>query len=136
MIRSKILTAAALIVVSLALGLLTAFALQAKEIGVAEFTDKTRVQGVILQGKYLVVHDEEKMSAGQACVYIYSYNDGEDFDKVAADRSKLVASFHCVPVQRDPAREVVLTFGASKDPSVFELKEIQLPGSTHGHRVP
>jgi hypothetical protein len=107
-----------------------------KEIAIVDFTDKTKVGDAVLFGKYVVVHDDAKMATGEPCLYIYSYKEGEAIDQVAGQPGRLVLSFHCRPVERSKAREVILTLGMSKDPSVFVLREIQLPGSVEGHQVP
>jgi hypothetical protein len=67
-----------------------------KETAVIQLFDRTRVMRVILEeGKYLFEHDDERMSRGDACMYIYSLVDGK--------QDKLVVSFHCTPVARNCA---------------------------------
>jgi len=110
-----------------------------KETAVVEFTDKTKVMGAVLYGKYFVVHDEARMAKGEPCLFIYRYNEGEPLDQIEGQSGRLIVSFRCRHVDRSAAREPVLTLGMTSgaDPSVlFELREIQLPGSTVGHQVP
>ena len=61
-------------------------------------------------------------------MYIYSY----EGDK----QGKLVVSFHCTPVERPKARDVIVCLAMTDSPDVFLLKEIQFKGSTKGHLVP
>ena len=105
-----------------------------KDMSVVDLTDKTRVMKTILQGKYIFIHDDEKMAKGDACFYIYEYN-VDAAGQPEAKPDKLVVSFHCEPVQRAKATHIVLTYGMV-NPELFELREIQFTGSTEGHRVP
>lgn len=99
-----------------------------------EFIDKTRVFGVVLEGKYIAVHDDEKMAAGEPCFYIYPYAGGK-VQEVALSGKPLVA-FHCRPVERKKAQNTVMTVGMTTTPGIFELREIQFAGSTKGHGIP
>ena len=94
---------------------------------VTTFDNPVKVQGVVLQGKYLFVHDEAAMARGDACTYIFK---GE-----AALADKLVASFHCIHVERTKAPNFVLRFRETT-PGVVELTEFQFKGDTASHRVP
>ena len=105
-----------------------------RDISVVDLSDKTRVAKTILQGKYIFVHDDEKMAKGEACFYIYEYC-ADAAGQPEARPDKLVVSFHCQPVQREKARHIILTYGMV-NPELFELREIQFTGSTEGHRVP
>ena len=95
---------------------------------VVEFTDKTKLGGEILLGKYYFEHDDSRMARGEACMYVYAY----DGDKAG----KLVVSFHCTPVERPKVRETVVSLAMTSSPGVFLLQEIQFAGSTKGHVVP
>jgi hypothetical protein len=99
-----------------------------KETVVVEFTDKTKLADVILQGTYVFEHDDSRMARGEACMYVYGYVNGK------AD--KLVVSFHCKPVERVIAKELVMNVEMTRAPDVFALKEIQFAGTTKGHIVP
>ena len=94
---------------------------------VTTFANPVRVQGVVLQGKYLFVHDEAAMNRGDECTYIFK---GE-----AADADKLVASFHCIHVERAKASNFILRFRETT-PGIVELTEFQFSGDTAAHRVP
>ena len=99
-----------------------------KQDGVFEFTDKTKVGEAILLGKYYFEHDDSRMARGEPCMYVYSYERGK--------AGKLVVSFHCTPVDRPKARDVIVSLAMTGSPDVFLLKEIQFKGSTKGHLVP
>jgi hypothetical protein len=95
---------------------------------VVEFTDKTKLGGEILFGRYYFEHDDSRMARGEPCMYVYSYEEGK--------AGNLVVSFHCTPVDRPKARDVIVSLVMSSSPDLFLLKEIQFKGSTKGHLVP
>jgi len=99
-----------------------------KDAAVVEFTDKTKLGGEILFGTYYFEHDDSRMARGEPCMYVYKYEQ----DKAG----KLVVSFHCTPVDRPKARDVIVSLAMSNSPDVFLLTEIQFKGSTKGHLVP
>lgn len=105
-----------------------------KDMSVVDLPDKTRVMKTVLQGRYIFVHDDEKMASGAACFYIYEYS-ADATGQPEARPDKLVVSFHCQPVQREKATHIVLTYGMVNS-ELFELREIQFTGSAEGHRVP
>ena len=98
-----------------------------KRRAVTEFATPVSVQGVVLRGKYLFVHDDAAMNRGDACTFIYQ---GE-----VEARDKLVASFHCIHVERAKAKNFVLR-SRETTPGVVELVEFQFGGDTAGHAVP
>lgn len=98
-----------------------------KRKAVTEFNNPVTVQGVVLKGKYLFVHDDAAMSRGEACTYIYK---GE-----SEARDKLVASFHCIHVERARAQHFILR-SREIAPGIVELLEFQFSGETAGHAVP
>lgn len=99
-----------------------------KRKAVTEFRNPVSVHGVVLEpSKYLFVHDDAAMSRGDACTYIYK---GE-----AEMRHKLVASFHCVHVERARAKNFILRWRETT-PGIVELVEFQFSGETASHAVP
>jgi hypothetical protein len=98
-----------------------------KRKAVTEFPDPVTVQGVVLKGTYLFVHDDAAMSRGDACTYIY---EGE-----VEKRDKLVASFHCIHVERARARKFTVR-SREIAPGIVELTEFQFSGETAAHGVP
>jgi hypothetical protein len=105
-----------------------------KEMSVANIPDKTKLLKTTLQGKYIFVHDDAKMAKGEPCLYVYEYSE-DQAGQPEVKPEKLMVSFHCQPVERPKADHIVLTYGMLST-DLFELREIQFPGSTEGHRVP
>lgn len=98
-----------------------------KRRAVTEFFNPVIVQGVTLKGKYLFVHDDAAMNRGEACTFIYK---GE-----AEDRDKLVASFHCIHVDRTATKKFVVR-SRETSPGRVELVEFQFGGEKMAHGVP
>ena len=105
-----------------------------KEMSVIDVPDKTKLLKAVLQGKYILIHDDEKMAQGDPCFSVYEYAEDQT-GKPEALPDKLVVSFHCQPVQRGKVNQIVLTLGMISS-ELFELREIQFAGSSEGHRVP
>jgi hypothetical protein len=97
-----------------------------KRKAVAQFEKPVTVQNVVLKGKYLFVHDDAAMKRGDACTYIYK---GE-----AEMRDQLVASFHCIHVERAMVNNFILRTRETA-PGSIELLEFQFSGETAGHGV-
>ncbi|HWQ33687.1 MAG TPA: hypothetical protein VNQ79_12610 [Blastocatellia bacterium] len=92
------------------------------------FPDLVRLQGALLKGSYIIIHDEEQMARGKDCLYVYASVKGEP--------GKLVTSYRCEPVERARTDQFLITLSGSNAYLVPEVREIQFPGSTKGHRVP
>ena len=98
-----------------------------KQKATVQFNDPVRLQGVLLKGEYLFVHDDAAMVRGEACTFVY---------KGDADiASKLVVSFHCTPLQRQKVDSFVVRT-EQVSPGVNELREFQFRGETEAHGVP
>ena len=97
-----------------------------KQKSVVVLNDPVRLMGVTLKGTYLIVHDDTLMAAGQACTFVYK-GEGE----IAKN---LVASFHCVPVQRAKVDSFVVR--TELIGGFNELREYQFSGDTEAHQVP
>ena len=98
-----------------------------KQKAVAQFNEPVRLQGVLLKGEYLFVHDDAAMRRGEACTFVYKGD--------AEVAGKLVVSFHCTPVQR----QKVSSFSVRTEqvsPGINELREFQFSGETEAHEVP
>jgi len=98
---------------------------------VIEFTEPVKLLGAILRGSYLFLHDEGKMARGEPCTWVYGRGDTGKFDK-------LIASFHCIPVEREaPAKQFLVTIVGVNSPFTLpEVAEYRFAGSTEGHKVP
>lgn len=98
-----------------------------KQSAVTNFEQAVVLHGVTLKGQYLFVHDDAAMQRGEACTFVYEGN--------APIASKLVVSFHCIPVQRVKAKHFILR--SIETPSgITELQEYQFAGDTEAHAVP
>jgi len=98
-----------------------------KRRAVTEFANPVTVQGVVLKGKYLFVHDDAAMNRGDACTFIYK---GE-----AEVRDNLVVSFHCIHVERAKAKNFIFRSRETAQ-GIVEVLEFQFSGETAGHGVP
>lgn len=92
------------------------------------FPDLVRLNGALLKGSYVIVHDEDRMARGEDCLCVYTSEKGKP--------GRLVASYRCEPVQRDKTDQFVIVLSRPSMYFVPEVREIQFPGSTKGHRVP
>ena len=98
-----------------------------KQKAVTEFATPVIVQGVVLKGTDLFVHDDAAMNRGDACTYIYRGK--------AEVADKLVASFHCTHVERAKANSFTVRT-LETTPGTVELREFQFSGETTAHAVP
>ena len=98
-----------------------------KQKAVTQFPNPVTVQGVVLKGEYLFVHDNAAMDRGEACTFIYK--------GIAEAPDKLVTSFHCTHVQRSMVKHFT-TRTLETAPGHMELREFQFSGETAGHAVP
>jgi len=98
-----------------------------KQKAVVQFNDPVRLQGVLLKGEYLFVHDDAAMMRGETCTFVYK----GDSDIA----SKLVVSFHCTPLQRQKVDSFIVRT-EQVSPGVNELREFQFSGETEAHGVP
>ena len=98
-----------------------------KRKAVTTFDNPVMVQGVVLKGKYLFVHDDAAMNRGDACTYIYK---GE-----AEVHDKLVVSFHCIHIDRAKANNFIWR-SRETAPGIVEMIDFQFSGETAGHGVP
>src|ERR1041384_1696124 len=87
---------------------------QEKETVVVEITEPLKLQDTMLQGSYIFEHDEGRMAKGEPCMYVYTNDKGKP--------GKLIASFHCTPVERELAKNVVLSVMVTSEPGVWKLK--------------
>lgn len=97
-----------------------------KQRAVMTFTTPVKLQGVMLKGEYLFVHDDAAMARGEACTFVYK--------GTVESASKLVAKFVCTPVQR--AKVGSFTVRTNDVTGVSVLTEYQFEGDTESHGVP
>lgn len=91
-----------------------------------EFIDPVQLLNVTLKGRYIVIHDDGLMARGEACTFVYKEN----------EPSKLVVSFHCIPVDRAKVSTFTFRTGLAPDGKTLELREFQFAGQTEAHQVP
>lgn len=83
------------------------------------------VGGHILQGRYVIEHDNDRMARGEPCTHIYAY-----------DNQKLpVVRFHCTHLERGRAGENIAVLISVGD-GMQKLTEFQFAGETAAHGVP
>ena len=96
---------------------------------IVNFPDPVSVQGHLVMGPVLIVHDEEKMARGEPCSTFYR------FDPSRGPRDEIV-SFHCTPVQRPIASSTTFVVNNGPDTSCKRLVEYQLAGESEAHAIP
>ena len=79
----------------------------------------------IMQGRYVIEHDNDRMARGEPCTHIYAYEDQE----------KPVAAFHCVHLERDRASKNTVVLISTGD-GWQKLTEFQFAGETASHGYP
>lgn len=79
----------------------------------------------VLQGRYVIEHDNDRMARGEPCTHIYAFN----------NQRLPVVAFHCTHLERDAAKahRVVL---ASTGEVRQKFIEFQFAGETGAHGVP
>ncbi|HMF98636.1 MAG TPA: hypothetical protein VKE96_30255 [Vicinamibacterales bacterium] len=96
------------------------------------FTEVTRVCGHYLAGDYIVVHDDNKMAAGEPCTTFYRMRKGKP--------AVAEVSFRCSPKQRAPVAQTTIwtvpTVGVTSATQSLDLVEFQLAGDPEAHVVP
>lgn len=98
-----------------------------KRKAVVEFPKPVAVQGIVLKGTYLFVHDDAAMNRGDACTFIYK--------GVAEIPDKLVTSFHCIHMERTKVNKFTWR-SRETAPGIEELVDFQFTGETAAHGVP
>lgn len=97
-----------------------------KHKAVVEFIDPVQLLNVTLQGRYLIVHDDELMARGEACTFVYKID----------DPTKAVVSFHCIPVERKKVGTFTFRTALAADGKTVAVREFQFAGETEAHQVP
>ena len=80
----------------------------------------------ILQGRYVIEHDNDRMARGEPCTHIYAYN----------DRTKPVVAFHCTHLERDRNGTNTVALETIGDGSMQTMTEFQFAGEAAAHGVP
>lgn len=90
------------------------------------FMRPVRVGWAILQGRYVIEHDNERMARGEPCTHIYAF----------ADRKNPVVTFHCTHLERDRTKRNIVVVASTSDPGIQRLTEFQFAGETASHGYP
>lgn len=80
----------------------------------------------ILQGRYVIEHDNDRMARGEPCTHIYAYN----------DQKTPIVTFHCTHLERDRAKQGVVVVTTTSDGNLQKLTEFQFAGETASHGYP
>ena len=80
----------------------------------------------ILQGHYVIEHDNARMARGERCTHLYAFN----------NRRTPVATFHCTHLERDRSPENVVVLANTADSNMQKLAEFQFAGEPFSHGVP
>ena len=99
----------------------------ARQTSVVWFMKPVRVGDSILQGKYIIEHDNDRMARGLPCTHIYS-----------ADKPQTpVVKFHCTHLERPQADRDVVELVSTGDASVpAKLGAFQFAGESAAHGMP
>jgi hypothetical protein len=80
----------------------------------------------ILQGHYVIEHDNDRLARGEPCTHIYAFN----------DRTKPVVAFHCTHLERARANQNTVALATAPDGLMKVLTEFQFAGETAAHGYP
>jgi hypothetical protein len=100
-----------------------------KRWAIVNFTDTVALQGHMLMGPYLVVHDDARMAKGEPCTTFYR------FDPVKGPQAAEL-EFMCKPAQRAACDKTTVSVGYDPTLGVHKLLEYQFAGDDEGHGVP
>lgn len=80
----------------------------------------------ILQGRYVIEHDNGRMARGEPCTHIYAYN----------NQQTPVVAFHCTHLERDRPSVNTAVLSSVGDGTMQVLSEFQFAGEHAAHGVP
>ena len=94
------------------------------------FKRPTMIGRSVMQGRFVVEHDNERMARGEPCTHIYAY---DDYNK--GDKSKPFATFHCTHLERGRATTNSVVLESLAD-GWQRLTEFQFAGESASHGYP
>ena len=97
----------------------------ARQAAVVWFMQPVRVGGNILQGRYVIEHDNDRMARGEPCTHIYAYN----------DQKNPVVAFHCTHLDRAAGKDNTVALYSTGD-GHKKFVEFQFKGETGAHGYP
>lgn len=86
----------------------------------------TLVGRSILQGRYVIEHDNDRMARGEPCTHIYAFS----------NRNNPVVTFHCTHLERDASSRNVVVLASTADAGMQKLMEFQFAGEAFAHGYP
>jgi hypothetical protein len=89
------------------------------------FKHPTWVGKSIVQGRYVIEHDNDRMARGEPCTHVYAYD----------DRETPIATFYCTHLERDRAGQPKVGLITTSD-GFKKLTEFQFAGETAAHGYP
>ena len=96
-----------------------------RQIAEVWFKRPTMIGRSIVQGRYVIEHDNDRMARGEPCTHVYAFD----------NRETPVATFHCTHLERDATgknRVVLITL----PDGMHKLTEFQFAGETAAHGYP
>lgn len=89
------------------------------------FMRPTWIGKSIVQGRYVIEHDNDRMARGEPCTHVYGFD----------DRETPVATFHCTHLERDRAGKPTVVLVTMPD-GFQKLTEFQFAGEAASHGYP
>ena len=130
--RSRILVGALLVVGLLAVGTLaasSAVTTPSRQEVVAYFVRPTVIAGAIVQGRVLLVHDDQLMAKGEPCTTVYRLGPRRGLQEK-------IVSFMCRPTRRDTVNKFTVTCSRAALTGPDVVTEYQFAGDPEAHGVP
>lgn len=90
------------------------------------FKRPTLIGRTIVQGRYVIEHDNDRMARGEPCTHVYAFN----------DQKTPVATFHCTHLERDRASDNLVMLIDDTPSGMKRLTEFQFAGETASHGYP
>jgi hypothetical protein len=100
-------------------------AVPARQATVVWFMQPVRVADKILQGRYVIEHDTDRMARGEPCTHIYAYD----------DQKTPVVAFHCTHLEREVGERNTVVLHSTAD-GFKTLVEFQFAGESAAHGYP
>ena len=93
------------------------------------FERPTIVAGALVQGRVMIVHDDQQMAEGKDCTKIYRLDPKHGPEE-------LLVSFMCTPENREVVNKFTATCSRLTLNAFETLTAYQFPGDTEAHQVP
>ena len=90
------------------------------------FNRPVLVGRAILQGRYVIEHDNDRMARGEPCTHLYAYN----------DQTTPVVTLDCTHLERDRPSQNVVVLATTPDGNMQRLTEFQFAGESFAHGLP